>query len=277
MNDDPTLVLGGGGPVGGAWMTGVLAGLSDVGLDLTRTGTVIGTSGGAIFGARLASGEPAGELYARQLAGDDRVELNVTLAQTLRYLWAARGSRDPERSVRRLGRAALAARTGPESDLFGLVTRMLRGVRAWPDRTLRITAVDARVGHLHVFDASSPLTLPQAVAASCAVPLVLPPVHAAGTRWIDGGSRSTANIHLARGHRRVLAVAPVPAAVGPHPHAGRQAAQLVAEGSSVTLITPDRASRRAMGRDLTAVARCPDAARAGHAQAASLAQTVLDW
>lgn len=49
------LVLGGGGPVGGAWMTGVLAGLTEAGVDLDRADMIIGTSAGAIFGARLAA------------------------------------------------------------------------------------------------------------------------------------------------------------------------------------------------------------------------------
>ena len=54
---DTALVLGGGGPVGGAWMTGVLAGLTEAGVDLDRADVIIGTSAGAIFGARLAAGE----------------------------------------------------------------------------------------------------------------------------------------------------------------------------------------------------------------------------
>ena len=50
------LVLGGGGPVGGAWMTGVLAGLAEAGVHLDRADVIIGTSAGAIFGAGLAPG-----------------------------------------------------------------------------------------------------------------------------------------------------------------------------------------------------------------------------
>lgn len=61
------LVLGGGGPVGGGWMTGVLAGLCDAGVDPVRADVVIGTSAGAIFGSRLLAGESARELYERQL------------------------------------------------------------------------------------------------------------------------------------------------------------------------------------------------------------------
>ncbi|MGW7078802.1 patatin-like phospholipase family protein [Streptomyces sp. NPDC054866] len=268
------LVLGGGGPVGGAWMTGVLAGLADAGIDLGRADVVIGTSAGAIFGSRLASGEPARELYERQLAGADRVDLAVSVPQTLRFLWAALGSRDPERSVRRLGRAALAARTGPEAEVFDTVGGLLRGAGAWPEQPLRITSVDAVTGAVETFDAGSGVPLAEAVAASCAVPLVWPPVTVAGRRWIDGGSRSTTNIHLARGYRRVLAVSPIPTAVGPHPGAREQAAELAAEGTDITLLTPDPAARRAMGRDMTADTRRHAAARAGHHQATTLAPTL---
>ena len=115
-------------------MTGVLAGLCDAGVDPARADVVIGTSAGAIFGSRLLAGEPARELYERQLARADRVGLTVTSAQTLRFLWAALGSRDPERSVLRLGRAALRARTGPESDVYDALRPMLRSVGDWPDR-----------------------------------------------------------------------------------------------------------------------------------------------
>jgi NTE family protein len=269
------LVLGGGGPVGGAWLTGVLAGLADAGVDLARADVLIGTSAGAIFGTRLAHGEPARELYERQLSGADRLLLDVTAGQTLRFLWAALGSRDPERSVRRLGRAALAARPGAAADAPTLVRQVLCGAQEWPAaRDLRLTAVDAHTGEVAAHGSDSGLTLVEAVAASCAVPLVLPPVPAAGRRWMDGGTRSTANLQLARGYSRVLAVAPVDEAVGPHPSASRQAAGLTAEGATVSLLVPDAASRRAMGRDLTSDTRRVGAAVAGRAQGAGVAEVV---
>ncbi|WP_371673070.1 patatin-like phospholipase family protein [Streptomyces sp. NBC_00289] len=275
------LVLGGGGPVGGAWMTGVLAGLRDAGIDLMRADVIIGTSAGAIFGSRLAAGEPPRRMYERQLAGAEGVELGVTIPQTLRFLWAALASRDPQRSVRRLGRAALSAPTGPESEVFETVGALLPGIREWPERPLRITAVDALSGQLEVFDARTKPTLLEAVAASCAVPVVWPPVTVAGRRFMDGGSRCTTNIRLARGHHHILAVSPLPDAVGPHPSAHREAAELTAEGAHVTLLAPDRAGRRAMGRDMTSDARRPAAARAGHDQATALAASVPgvwhDW
>ncbi|MEW2175048.1 patatin-like phospholipase family protein [Streptomyces sp. NPDC005406] len=270
------LVLGGGGPVGGAWLTGVLAGLADAGIDLHRADVVIGTSAGAIFGSRLACGQPPRELYERQLAGDDRIDLDVTTAQTLRFLWAALGSRDPERSVRRLGRAALAASTPPASEMYDAVRTLLCGATDWPAQALRIAAVDAVSGEVGTFDADMKAGLIDAVAASCAVPMVWPPAVLDGRRWIDGGSRSTANIQLARGYDRVLAVVPIPDAVGPHPSAQQQAAELAAGGTAVSLLCPSRTDRRAMGRDMTANARVPAAARAGYARATALAAGAAD-
>ncbi|GGZ89047.1 hypothetical protein GCM10010371_56240 [Streptomyces subrutilus] len=270
------LVLGGGGPVGGAWLTGVLAGLTEAGIDLGSADVVIGTSAGAVFGSRLRSGVTAADLYERQLSGADAVRLPLTARQTATFLWAALGSRDPQRSVERLARAALRAGTGTESDVLDTVGALLGDVRDWPARELRVTAVDARTGRLGVFGPRSGVTLLEAVAASCAVPVVWPPVTVAGRRWMDGGSRSTANLQLARGHRRVLAIAPIPRAVGPHPSAARQAADLTAEGTRVVLLTPDRAARREMGRDMADDGRRPAAARAGRAQARALAPSVGD-
>ncbi|MFE9174113.1 patatin-like phospholipase family protein [Streptomyces kebangsaanensis] len=273
---DTALVLGGGGPIGGAWLVGVLAGLAEAGIDPGAADVVIGTSAGAVFGSRLASGVSPAELYERQLSGADAIRLPVTLGQTARFMWAALGSRDPERSVARLGRTALSARTGPESQVFDTIGPLLGDVRDWPAREVRITAVDALTGEVEAFDARSGVTLLEAVAASCAVPVVWPPVTVAGRRWLDGGCRSTANLQLARGCRRVVAVAPIPRAVGPHPSAARQAAELSGDGSRVVLLSPDRAARRAMGRDMTDDTRRPAAARAGRAQGVALAASVAE-
>lgn len=60
----------------------------------------------------------------------------------------------------------------------------------WPARVLRITAVDA-------------------VAASCAVPGVWPPVTIDGCRYVDGGVRSNDSADHAAGAARVLVVSPM--------------------------------------------------------------------
>ncbi|MFQ6226225.1 hypothetical protein [Nocardia sp. NPDC002869] len=50
------LVLGGGGPVGIAWLSGLAIGLRDAGIDLALADRIIGTSAGAVVGSALASG-----------------------------------------------------------------------------------------------------------------------------------------------------------------------------------------------------------------------------
>lgn len=159
------LVLGGGGPVGGAWLTGVPAGLAEAGINPGSADVVIGTSAGAGFGTRLRSGVPASDLYERQLSGADAVRLPVTARQTVRFLWAALGSRDPQRSIERLSQAALHARTGPESDVFDTVGALLGYVRDWPERELRIAAVDARSEQTEMAEAERLRALPPAEGA----------------------------------------------------------------------------------------------------------------
>src|SRR3954470_11247548 len=54
------LVLGGGGVLGEAWMSAVLAGIEDVsGFDARDCSGFIGTSAGSIVAAALAAGLPA--------------------------------------------------------------------------------------------------------------------------------------------------------------------------------------------------------------------------
>jgi NTE family protein len=52
---DVTLVCGGGGVWGVAWMTGIAIGLAEAGLDLREADSFIGTSAGSIIGTQLAS------------------------------------------------------------------------------------------------------------------------------------------------------------------------------------------------------------------------------
>ena len=67
----------------------------------------------------------------------------------------------------------------------------------WPDRDLRISAIDTATGELVTFDRSSGVGLVDAVAASCAVPGVWPPVTIGDRRYMDGGVGSSVNMALA--------------------------------------------------------------------------------
>ncbi len=67
------LVLGGGGPVGVGWESGLAAGLAGAGVALGAADLVVGTSAGSIVGASLALGlDPAETVGRRGEPGADR-------------------------------------------------------------------------------------------------------------------------------------------------------------------------------------------------------------
>src|SRR5580704_13256633 len=62
------LVLAGGGAAGNAWELGLIAGLSDAGVDVTEADLIIGTSAGSTVAGQITSGTRPAELYAAILA-----------------------------------------------------------------------------------------------------------------------------------------------------------------------------------------------------------------
>ena len=136
-----------------------------------------------------------------------------------------------------------------------------------------ITAVDAETGEFRTFDRDSGVPLLQAVAASCAVPGVYPPVTIDGRRCVDGGMRSAANADLAQDYDRVVVLAPIPRGVGPLASVDAQVSGMV---SRVAVVSPDKDSRTAIGKNvLDPAARAPSA-EAGRRQAASVAERVAE-
>ncbi len=279
MSDQRTaLVLGGGGITGIAWETGLLAGLAEAGIDLSGADLVVGTSAGSVVGAELTSGTELEAMYERQLApatGEKAARLNrATFAQ---FGWAMLRSRGSDVEFRRrIGALALAAEkaglTPPEQERLDVIGARLAGTH-WPERRLVITAVDAATGEFRTFDRDSGVTLLHAVAASCAVPGVYPPVTIDGRRYVDGGMRSAANADLARGYDRLVVLAPVPRGFGPIASVDAQVTGMV---SRVTVVSPDADSRRAIGRNvLDPAARAPSA-QAGRVQAATVAERVAE-
>ena len=268
------LVLGGGGVTGIAWETGILAGLSDRGIDLTTADIIVGTSAGAVVGAQVASGRPVRELYEAQLREPTgEISARLGLLGLARWILAAVLPGGDQASRARLGRWALRARTVPESERREVIESRL-GDPAWPPtRRLLITAVDAENGDLAIFDRDSGVRLVDAVGASCAVPLVWPPLTINGRRYVDGGVRSALNADLAAGAERLVAIAPITTALR---RSGRVAVQLRALGPELrsVVIAPDEAARKAIGRNLLDPSRRVGAARAGYAQAAKIAPQV---
>ena len=272
---DRALVLGGGGITGIAWELGVLSGLRERGVDLTDADLIVGTSAGSVVGAQLATGVDPEERYAAQLVPPDgEVAAALGRGTMLRLGFATvAGGRDPQRARARIGRLALRTRTVPESERIAVIGRRLP-VHEWPDRDLRIAAVDAHSGEFVVLDRNAGVPLVEAVAASCAVPGVWPPVSTGGRRFIDGGVRSPANADLASGCSRVVVLAPTVRAIGPLVGVEAQVAALRAEGAQVALVSPDAAAVAAIGRNVLDPARRAAAARAGRAQSAAVLAAV---
>ena len=148
------------------------------------------------------------------------------------------------------------------------------GAVGWPP-ALRVTAIDADTGDLHVFDASSGVPLADAISASGAVPGVWPLERFDGRTWIDGGMVSTANARLAQGHDRVLVIAPLPDGYGAIPGAAADVAAMSTD-SQVLLISPDQDSTTAVGPNIYDPTRRGPAAAAGRAQGGAVATDVAE-
>jgi NTE family protein len=265
------LVLGGGGVAGIAWITGVLAGLADAGQDVTGADLVIGTSAGATVAAQLGSGLSLDELFARQVepglqASELTAEMDLTkyAADLQPYM---RGISSPGDMLRRFGQFALDAKTVPEAERRAVIESRLPSA-AWPATPTKLIAVDCGSGELAAFDSGSGVSLIDAVGASAAVPGIWPPVTIDGRRYMDGGVRSSDNADLAAGAERIVVMSPL----GMNTELPTWlplrdvVTGLVADGASVTVISPDPASVAAIGTNpLDPQTRVP-AANAGRVQ-----------
>jgi NTE family protein len=275
MADDGgrAVVLGGGGVTGVAWEVGLVHGLAELGVDLTGADLYVGTSAGSVVAAQITSGTPLSDLYARELAdtsGDRNAAINSGVL--LRFLFSAIIPGDRQRGRAWLGRAALRARTVPEAERRrAIMSRVPHD--EWPATKLKVPAVAAGTGAVTVFHNGSGVSLIDAVAASCAVPLVWPPMTVNGARYIDGGVRSVANVDLAAGHGRVVVIAPTVTALRRRDRPDAQAAALGA-GVRTVVVTPSRAALTAIGRNPLNPDRRAGAAEAGRQQAAEVADRV---
>lgn len=270
------LVLGGGGIAGIAWETGLLKGLCDAGVDLTGADLLVGTSAGSVVGTQLATGCDLDALYATQTRPLDPVrerKPDVPLSALLLAMALAwRPFSTQQRWLARLGAMALKAKTPSEQSRLDAIGARLP-VQTWPERPLRITTVDTGNGAFVVWDKTSGVSLVQAVASSCAVPMTSPPTTINGRRYMDGGMRSATNADLAKGYERVIVVAVTPGA-GAHGPLAKEIAGLRVGGSTVTLITPDAASRKAIFPNPQEPERRQPSAQAGLAQATNEAARV---
>lgn len=263
------LVLGGGGITGIAWELGILAGLARSGVDLTDAELLVGTSAGSVVGSQLASGLPIEDLYAEQLTpADAEIGGRMSRLAMLKLLppYALPGSgRD---KLRRVGAVAMKAHAPGSADRVSVIRSRIP-VNQWPtDRDLLITAVEAETGRFTVFERGSGVDLVTAVAASCAVPTVWPPVAIGGHHYVDGGMRSAANVDLAAGAERVVVLAPLPRSLSKRTSIRSQLEKIGPRRWSV--VTPDSQAVTDFGKNLLDPAKRADAARTGLRQSEDL-------
>lgn len=280
------LALGGGGLAGIAWEVGVLVGLAESGVDPAAAQRVVGTSAGSVVGSLLATGVDLAAVYAGHCdptpsetgapAVLDAEKLMVALAE------AVSGARGAQDARVRIGAWALSVDTVPEAERRAVIAARLPQ-NHWPDPArcdLRVTAVDASTGEAVAFTAADGVELVDAVAASCAVPGVYPPMTVAGRRYVDGGVRSIVGVDVVDEPTPagpLLVVAPLdPPPGGPMEPVGAEVERRRAahpDAGVVTLLADD-ASRAAFGPDVLDPASMPASAQEGRRQGRAAADEV---
>ena len=279
------LVLAGGGIAGIAWETGVLRGIADespaAARLLTESDVLVGTSAGSAVAAQLSSGRPLDMLFEVQVAEssaeiDPGVDVDTITELFLSALGAPyEESRDKTRQqMQRIGAVALATKTVPAPARRRVIAQRLPS-HDWPDRALRLTAIDVASGELTVFERKSGVDLVDAVAASCAVPGAWPPVAIGGRHYMDGGVASSVNLVVAADCD--AAVVLVPSGVdAPSPFGAGPAAEITSFAGAAFAVFADGDSLAAFGPNaLDPGCRVPSALAGreqGRREAAALAR-----
>jgi NTE family protein len=275
------LVLGGGGILGEAWMSAVLAGLGDeAGVDARNCKGYVGTSAGSIVAAALVAGiEPGSRLgkLPEQPPVDaaEHARGSGLLGRALGVALAAGGaaaaplavaglrwSEPPGALVRRAALGRVSAGRRSLATLRGEVDRS----GAVFDGRLSVSAVEVQTGRRVMFGApgAPAVSVGAAVQASCAIPGVFRPLVLDGRSYVDGGAWSPTNLDRAPATRgtRVLCLNPTgsmrPSRAMPFGAIGMvsrsvaaiEALALERRGAHVTVVAPDSESLSAMGPNL---------------------------
>ena len=286
------LVLGGGGSTGNAWLIGVVAGLFDAGLDVTKADLTIGTSAGSTAAVQLA-GATTTELLAATLVaiprqrtgpvGSDRgpAPIKVVAEHMERIGRIIASAEDAADMRRRMGAAALdmdAASDGSWQKQWRATVASRLPSQLWPQRTVLVTAVDAQTGEPVVFDRHSGVDLADAIAASCSSGR---PYRIGDRQYIDGGYRRNENADLAAGCRRILVLSPFGGKTLHPLNWGMQLAtqvdELRAGGSQVETIFPQSDAEHMFGANAMDLSMRPPAAQAGYDQGRALAEPLTEF
>jgi NTE family protein len=265
------LVLGGGGIAGIAWETGILLGIADespsAAAALLESDVLLGTSAGSTVVAQISSGLALAELFARQV-GEASAELDpgVGIDGITELFLAAMA--DPDATVaqkrQRIGAVALAADTVAEPLRRNVIAQRLPS-HTWPQRDVRVTAIDIATGELVVLDPDSGVGLVDAVEASCAVPGAWPPVTIGDRRYMDGGVGSPINLEVIDDCGTAVVLVPAGEST-PSPFGAGSAAEIAAFRGAALGVFADEESLEAFGPNPLDPGCRPASARAGRAQ-----------
>lgn len=276
------LVLAGGGIAGIAWETGILQGIADIRPDVAEAlrdcEVTLGTSAGSTVGAQLGSDLPLAELFARQVAGESQeissgVDIDAIGALFLEAMLTPNAT--TAQKLQRIGAIAAQTDTVSESTRRAIIERRLPS-HDWPERELRITAIDIDSGELVVFDRRSGVSLVDAVAASCAVPGAWPVVTIDGRRYMDGGVGSSVNLIAVTDCAAAVVLVPG-APDAPSPFGAGTGVEVSSFPGAVFAIYADEPARAAFGKDpLDPACRVPSA-QAGRAQGRAVSAAVAQF
>jgi NTE family protein len=245
------LVLGAGGVMGGAWLTGGLYALArETGWDPMAADNIVGTSAGSMIGSLVASGVPPWFMVAHS-AGESFEGLNDAnghpAAEADRSAGAVfkvdRGMPPVgPGSWKLIARSVTAPhRQRPTAALAGWLPRGVISTEPLKDTIRRVVehgwsdhpghwvvACDYADGHRVAFGRADapPADLADAVAASCAIPGFYRPVDIGGRRYVDGGLWSTSNLDVVRNESLDLVICLNPTSSLHPPHAWNPAERI---------------------------------------------------
>jgi NTE family protein len=217
------LVLGAGGVLGGAWLTGGLEALArETGWDPGSADHVVGTSAGSMVGSLCAAGVPPWFMVAHSAGETFEGVVDAGGEPAAKADRAAGAVFRLERALPPVGPGSLALglrsmlrphRHTPAAVVAGWLPRgfistepLKQTIRrvvpsGWADHPgLWVVACDYSTGRRVAFgrEGAPPADLADAVAASCAIPGFYHPVTIAGRRYVDGGLYSNSNLDLLR-------------------------------------------------------------------------------
>ena len=239
---------------------------------------LLGTSAGSTVAAQISSGVPLEELYARQVAKDTPEIAPPCDVDDLMQLFLQAGgdtSTPVRKRLRAVGARAVSAPTVSEDVRRSVIARRLPSHR-WPDRRLLVTAIDVDTGERVVFGRDNGVSLVDAVTASCAVPMVWPPVTIGDRRFMDGGVGSSANVDVVNAAEPVVMLAPTPEP-GASPFGGSLADELANRSGRGLGIFADDASIASFGRNPLDPSCRPASATAGRDQGRRQAVQVAEF